>query len=121
MLPRAPAAAAAAGGAGAGAAAARRRLLQLAGHYSPSSSYASSLSTGVPAASSPAEEVIAAVSPEGGVGTITLNRPRALNALNLNMVRALDGVLKEWAADTKVGRLCMYAFWGVNAGGIVVR
>ena len=38
----------------------------------------------------------------GGVGRITLNRPRALNALTHDMVRAIDATLAEWAADTSV-------------------
>lgn len=86
--------------------AARRRLLQLAGHYTAapaaSGSSSSSTSSSSAAAAGQQQEVIATVSPQGGVGTITLNRPRALNALNLPMVRALDGVLKQWAADPKV-------------------
>ncbi|RCX11101.1 enoyl-CoA hydratase/isomerase family protein [Extensimonas vulgaris] len=38
----------------------------------------------------------------GGVGLITLNRPRALNALSLGMVRALMGVLLAWQHDARV-------------------
>jgi len=33
---------------------------------------------------------------EDGVGTITLNRPKALNALNAELLRELIGVLEEW-------------------------
>lgn len=33
------------------------------------------------------------------VGVITLNRPKALNALNLSMVRQLLPVLKEWERE----------------------
>jgi len=33
---------------------------------------------------------------EGGLGLITLNRPRALNSLNLDMIRILTPVLKSW-------------------------
>lgn len=36
------------------------------------------------------------------VGVITLNRPKALNALNLNMIRDIYPVLKEWEADPAV-------------------
>ena len=32
----------------------------------------------------------------GGAGLITLNRPKALNALNLQMVRDLTSVLVLW-------------------------
>ena len=86
MLPRTP------------AASARWRLLQLASHHYP----AAGLST---AAAGAQDEVVASVSSQGGVGSIVLNRPRALNALNLPMVRALDGVLREWAADPKVSQV----------------
>lgn len=85
---------------------ARRRLRQLAGHCCTAAPFSASAAArgGVGGEGTGAEqrEVIADVSPQGGVGTITLNRPRALNALNLPMVRALDGVLKQWAADPKV-------------------
>ena len=33
---------------------------------------------------------------QGGLGLITLNRPRALNSLNLDMIRTLTPVLREW-------------------------
>ncbi|MGH6648680.1 enoyl-CoA hydratase/isomerase family protein [Aquabacterium sp.] len=38
----------------------------------------------------------------GGLGVVTLNRPKALNALSLEMVRELDRVLRRWAADGAV-------------------
>lgn len=38
----------------------------------------------------------------GQIGFITLNRPKALNALSLDMVRALRGTLLEWQADANV-------------------
>jgi enoyl-CoA hydratase/carnithine racemase len=38
----------------------------------------------------------------GQVGFITLNRPRALNALSLGMVRDLMSILLEWQSDTRV-------------------
>lgn len=38
----------------------------------------------------------------GGLGVITLNRPKALNALSLEMVRELDRVLRQWADDQAV-------------------
>lgn len=37
------------------------------------------------------------------VGVITLNRPKALNALNLNMIRQIYPVLKKWDLDPAVG------------------
>jgi len=39
---------------------------------------------------------------ENGVGRITLNRPRALNALTLGMVHAIQSALASWAHDTDV-------------------
>jgi enoyl-CoA hydratase len=39
---------------------------------------------------------------EGGLGRITLNRPKAINALTHDMVRAIDAALVGWAANGKV-------------------
>lgn len=39
---------------------------------------------------------------EGAAGCITLNRPRALNALNLVMTDAITAALEEWRADDRV-------------------
>src|SRR4030081_1837846 len=39
---------------------------------------------------------------EGGVATITLNRPQALNAFTLAMYRALAPMLRRWADDAEV-------------------
>jgi enoyl-CoA hydratase len=39
---------------------------------------------------------------EGAVATVTLNRPRALNAFTLDMYRAFEPKLREWAADPGV-------------------
>jgi enoyl-CoA hydratase len=38
----------------------------------------------------------------GGVGIITLNRPKAINALTLGMVRAIARALSQWSADDGV-------------------
>ena len=38
----------------------------------------------------------------GGLGCITLNRPRALNALSLPMIRALTATLLAWREDPQV-------------------
>ncbi|MDE1147917.1 MAG: enoyl-CoA hydratase/isomerase family protein [Azospirillaceae bacterium] len=38
----------------------------------------------------------------GGIGHILLNRPKALNALNLDMIRILDPQLAAWARDPAV-------------------
>ena len=42
---------------------------------------------------------------KGAAGVVTLNRPKALNALTLNMVRALDPQLRQWAEDPSVERI----------------
>lgn len=39
---------------------------------------------------------------KGQLGFITLNRPQALNALNLPMIRAMDKKLVEWAKDKNI-------------------
>src|SRR5258707_2309392 len=39
---------------------------------------------------------------EGGVGTVTLNRPHALNAFTLGMYRRFDPVLRGWADDPEI-------------------
>jgi len=41
----------------------------------------------------------------GCAGIVTLNRPKALNAVTLGMVRALAGQLAAWAADPAVARV----------------
>jgi len=38
----------------------------------------------------------------GAVGLITLNRPKALNALTLDMIRVIDPQLTAWASDPRV-------------------
>lgn len=38
----------------------------------------------------------------GGIGHVTLNRPKALNALTLSMVRALDAQMEAWAIDPAI-------------------
>jgi enoyl-CoA hydratase/carnithine racemase len=38
----------------------------------------------------------------GGLGVITLNRPHALNALSLEMIRELYAVLSGWASDAAI-------------------
>lgn len=48
------------------------------------------------------EEAEVLFSRVGVVGVITLNRPKALNALTLGMVRAIHPQLKAWAADDAV-------------------
>ena len=40
---------------------------------------------------------------EGGAGIIRLNRPKAINALTLEMSRAVDAALDRFEADPSVG------------------
>ncbi len=44
---------------------------------------------------------------DGGVATVTLNRPQALNAFTLGMYRAVDPVLRQWADDPGVHAVLM--------------
>ena len=50
-----------------------------------------------------------------GVGLITLNRPRALNALSLSMIRELTSLLLQWREDTNVQAV---AIRGTNKEGV---
>jgi enoyl-CoA hydratase len=49
---------------------------------------------------------------KGAAGLMTLNRPQALNALTLGMVRAMRRVLDQWADDPQVTRVVV-----TGAGG----
>lgn len=51
------------------------------------------------------EEPEVLVSRQGAAGILVLNRPKALNALTLTMVRAMDGALTAWARDPAVTRV----------------
>lgn len=55
----------------------------------------------------------------GAAGLVTLNRPAALNAVTLGMVRALTAQLQEWRDDTSVTRIVVAAAGGraFSAGG----
>jgi enoyl-CoA hydratase/carnithine racemase len=50
-------------------------------------------------------DVIAEV--RGSAGFLTLNRPRALNALSLEMIRDLTSALLEWRDDTRIERVAV--------------
>ncbi|QKV95998.1 enoyl-CoA hydratase [Streptomyces sp. NA02950] len=50
-------------------------------------------------------ETIETSTPGGGVGLIRLNRPKALNALNLTVMHELTRAAAEFDADTKVGAI----------------
>ena len=41
----------------------------------------------------------------GAAGVLTLNRPKALNALTLNMVRMIDAALDTWMSDPNIARI----------------
>ncbi|GAB3269290.1 enoyl-CoA hydratase/isomerase family protein [Microbacterium lacusdiani] len=60
---------------------------------------------------------------EGGLGTITLNRPEAINALDLGMIHAIHGVLDAWRDDSDVQVVLFDAAGdrGFCAGGDVRR
>jgi enoyl-CoA hydratase len=66
------------------------------------------------------DEVLTRV--DGGVGLITLNRPKAINSLNQNMVDALSAVLTRWASDDAVRAVVLAGTGerGLCAGGDVV-
>ncbi len=56
---------------------------------------------------------------DGRVGRVTLNRPRAINALDHAMVRRLDAVLADWAEDDEVAAVVITGAGerGLCAGG----
>ena len=66
-------------------------------------------------------EILAEVS--GGVGLITLNRPKALNALSLSMIRELTATLLAWRDDASIRAVAVRGqgkeapFGGFCAGG----
>jgi len=66
------------------------------------------------------DEVLARV--DGGVGFITLNRPKAINSLTQTMVTAMDATLATWAEDDDVRAVVVGGAGerGLCAGGDVV-
>ncbi|OMC21538.1 enoyl-CoA hydratase/isomerase family protein [Mycobacterium sp. SP-6446] len=66
------------------------------------------------------DEVLTRV--DGGVGLITLNRPKAINSLNQPMVDALRAILTRWEADDAVRAVVLSGAGdrGLCAGGDVV-
>jgi enoyl-CoA hydratase len=60
---------------------------------------------------------------EGGLGTITLNRPEAINALDVEMIRAIREVLDAWLTDPDVQVVLFDGAGerGFSAGGDVRR
>jgi enoyl-CoA hydratase len=62
------------------------------------------------------------VSRRGGLGLLTLNRPRAINALTHEMVRTLQSALDAWAQDPTVDTVALIGAGkrGLCAGGDIV-
>ena len=56
-----------------------------------------------------------------GVGKATLNRPEQMNALTLDMIRALDAQLADWAADTSIRAVMIYGAGGKFCAGGDIR
>ena len=48
-------------------------------------------------------------STRGRLGMITLNRPRALNALTLGMIREIEPQLRQWAHESRVEAVAIVA------------
>lgn len=57
----------------------------------------------------------------GGVGEVTLNRPSALNAVTLDMLRALDDRLVTWSADASIGAVVIAGEGRAFAAGGDIR
>ena len=59
---------------------------------------------------------------DNGIGYLTLNRPKAINSLNQNMVDGLGAVLTEWEGDSGVSAVVLSGAGerGLCAGGDVV-
>ncbi len=59
---------------------------------------------------------------DGRLGHLILNRPKAINALNLGMTRRLDAVLTEWATDPAIETVLLSGAGdrGLCAGGDIV-
>ncbi|MEL4358227.1 MULTISPECIES: enoyl-CoA hydratase/isomerase family protein [unclassified Luteococcus] len=72
------------------------------------------------ATDAPEPEVLTEV--RGKAGVITLNRPKAMNALNQNMVDVLAQVLEQWRDDDQVSLVILAGAGerGLCAGGDVV-
>jgi enoyl-CoA hydratase len=66
------------------------------------------------------DEVLTQV--EGGVGVVTLNRPKAINSLNQTMIDGLRAVLTGWEQDAGIGAVVLSGAGerGLCAGGDVV-
>ncbi|MFW0783353.1 enoyl-CoA hydratase/isomerase family protein [Gordonia sp. CPCC 206044] len=59
---------------------------------------------------------------EGGVATLTLNRPKSINALDHPMVTAMDELLRGWATDATIAAVVLEGAGerGLCAGGDII-
>ncbi|MEE4021926.1 enoyl-CoA hydratase/isomerase family protein [Gordonia sp. PKS22-38] len=59
---------------------------------------------------------------DAGVATLTLNRPKSINALDQSMVTVMDEMLRDWAADPQVNAVVLTGAGerGLCAGGDIV-
>ena len=66
------------------------------------------------------EDVLVTV--QGGVGLLTLNRPKAINSLTHDMVTTMSKVLTEWERDDDVRAVVIEGAGerGLCAGGDIV-
>ena len=62
------------------------------------------------------------VAQEGALGHVTLNRPEAINALTLEMTRAIDAALERFAHDPGVRHVLLDGAGerGLCAGGDII-
>lgn len=69
-----------------------------------------------------ADQAPVLVSADGRLGRITLNRPRAINALTLEMIRLIDGALAAWEGDDAITCVLLDGAGerGLCAGGDVI-
>ncbi len=68
------------------------------------------------AATASPSELVLAERTAGGMGLITLNRPKALNALSLEMVRAITWVMRDWQHDASVKAVAIRGMGKVEGG-----
>lgn len=55
---------------------------------------------------------------EGGVGFVTLNRPKAINSLNQTMVDLLATVLMSWEHEDAVHAVCVLDKLGIDPSDV---
>ena len=61
------------------------------------------------------------VETKGAVGIITLNRPKALNALNAQLIREMNAALSAFDADTTIGAIILTGSDKAFAAGADIR